>query len=682
MDVSLFGAATHALGILADPLRMTMLAGGVLMGLFLGIIPGVGGLTGMALLLPFTFSMDPYAAFAMLLGMSAVTGTSDTIPAVLFGVPGTSAAQATVLDGNAMAKNGEAGRALSAAFSASLLGGLVGATLLALTIPLLRPIMLYIGSPELLAISVVGIAMVAVLSGSAPLRGLTAAGIGILLSMIGADSQTGTLRYTMDTFYLWDGLPIVPLALGLYALPELADLAISRGSIAASATHDVRKGMAMGFRDTIRNWWLVLRGGAVGAGVGAIPGLGASVVDWIAYGWALKSVKGADKTFGKGDVRGVLAPESANNALTAGALVPTIAFGVPGSPSMAILLSVFLVHGLVPGPGMLSTNLDFTYAMVWSVAMANILGAGLCFAFSGQLAKVALLRYTLILPVVVIFVFVGSFQASRNWGDLIALLLFGVIGWIMKQMRWPRPPLVLGFVLGGLIERYLFISTGRYGTEWLLRPAVLLLFAAAAFILLQPFWTHIKSLGGPGGIRRHIGPPRLHARDLFYIAVIALVGYAVWQAAAWPWGAKVGPMTVGVATLIFSVAGLFYQLFSRSVLAGRAEAGEVQQGVHMDTVSDHSAIGMKAMLTRAAIFLGYMLLFLALMAVIGVIPAVPALVIAYMRIEGKERWRLVLAEAAVLTLVVYGVFDQLLLIPWPPTLIGQWFPVLTAIPSV
>jgi TctA family transporter len=682
MDISVLGAASDAIVALADPFRLMMLGCGVLLGLFLGIVPGIGGLAGMALLLPFTFTMDSYAAFAMLLGMSAVTGTSDTIPAVLFGVPGSAGAQATVMDGSPMAKKGEAGRALSAAYTASLIGGLVGALILALTIPVLRPIMLHVGSPELLGFSVFGIAMVAVLSGTAPLRGLVAAGLGILLSMIGADPQTGTLRYTMGSFYLWDGLPIVPLVLGLFALPELADLAIKKMAITDKSKHDVRTGMKTGFMDAIKNWWLVVRGGALGAGVGAVPGLGSSVVDWIAYGWASQTVKGAEKTFGKGDVRGVIAPESANNAITAGALVPTIAFGVPGSASMAILLSVFLIHGLVPGPEMLTTNLSISYSMVWSIAIANILGAGICFLFSGQLAKIATLRYTLILPAVLVFVYVGAFQSSRNWGDLYALLGFAVLGWIMKQLKWPRPPLMLGFVLGALIERYMFISTTRYGFDWLTRPLVVILLTGSLLLLVGPFYKQFKRFGGAKGIASYLGRPQFRVGDLFYVALIAIVGYALVQAMSWPWGAKVGPIAVGVATIGFCTISLLNIVFSRSIMEAREAAGEVPEGMFMDTSVDHSEIGTRTVLLRSAIFFGYLVLFIALMATIGLIPTIPIFVALYMWFEGREKWTQILGQAVVLTLFVYFVFDQLLRIPWPQTLIGQWFPGLTVIPTV
>ncbi|WP_114964455.1 tripartite tricarboxylate transporter permease [Alkalilacustris brevis] len=682
MDASILGAAGEAFSLLLDPFRLMMLGAGVLMGLFLGLVPGIGGLAGMALLLPFTFTMDPYTAFAMLLGMAAVVGTSDTIPAVMFGVPGTAGAQATIMDGNPMAKRGEAGRALSAAFTASLIGGLVGALILALTIPILRPLMLHIGSPELLAFSVLGITMVAVLSGSAPMRGIVAAGLGVMLSMIGADPQTGTLRWTMGTFYLWDGLPIVPMVLGLFALPELADLAIRRRSIAGDSNIDTRSGMWTGFKDVIANKWLTVRCGALGAGLGAIPGMGSAVVDWIAYGHALQSVKGAGKTFGKGDVRGVIAPESANNSITAGALVPTIAFGVPGSAAMAILLSVFLIHGLVPGPEMLNDNLSVTYTMVWSIAIANILGAGICFLFSGQLAKIAILRYTLILPAVLTFVYIGAFQASRNWGDLYALLAFGVLGWTMKQLRWPRPPLILGFVLGALIERYLFISVTRYGLDWLARPMVMILLFAGFLVLAGPVLRHLRDHGWFHGIARKIGMPRFRARDLFYVLVFGLIAYMMSIAAGWSWGARVGPLTVGWVTLTVCALSFANQTLTRGFSETQSKDGELPAELHMDTTTDYSDLPLGVVLQRALAFIGYLFGFMASMAVIGLIPTVPLFIAVFMWFEGRENWKLILGQALVLTVAVYVVFDRLLGIPWPRTLLGQWFPHLSFLPSV
>src|SRR5512136_1779520 len=232
MQPDMFASAVHALQLLLEPARLLILFIGVIIGLAIGVLPGLNGIVGMAMLIPFTYNLDEYTAFALLLGMAAVITSSDFITAVLFGVPGHVGAAATVIDGHAMARKGEAGRALGAGFMASLVGGLIGAVVLALSIPVLRPVLLAIGSPELLAFTLFGLAMVATLSGRAPLKGLTAAGLGLMISMIGSRAAGGTLRWTFGTLYLWDGVPLVPMVLGLFALPELAELAILRQRIA------------------------------------------------------------------------------------------------------------------------------------------------------------------------------------------------------------------------------------------------------------------------------------------------------------------------------------------------------------------------------------------------------------------------------------------------------------------
>jgi TctA family transporter len=681
-------SAGKAFLTLMEPHRLMFLALGCIMGLVLGIIPGIGGLTGTAMLLPFTFNMDPYAAFALLLGLGATTATGDPIPAILFGVPGGAASAATVLDGFPMAKKGEAGRALSAAYMSSLMGGVFGAALMAVSIPILRPVMLFIGSPELLAFSVLGISMVAVLSGNAPLRGITAGCLGVMIAMIGTDPQTGTLRWTFDSLYLWDGLPLTPLLLGVFALPELCDLLIARVAIAAdTGMANIYKGQWQGVKDCFSHWWLIMRCSWIGGGIGSIPGISASVVDWLAYGHALKTEKGASATFGKGDVRGVIASESSNNAKEGGALVPTVAFGVPGSATMAILLGAFLIHGLVPGPDMLTKNLSITYAMVWSVALANILGAGLCYAFSPQFAKLATLRYTLILPAVLGIIYIGAFEATRQWGDLFTLLFFGLVGWIMKQFKWPRPPLILGVVLGDTIERYLFISIERYGLSWMLRPIVVLLFALAILGLIRPLLQDIRSQGGVMRMLTSFQRPTFHPSQLFTMFMIALIGAAVVSSLQWDFSAKIVPLVVGTVALCAALLSLFNEM-CRKPAAVAAEGlvehaqHEVGEKIHMDLVSDTAHLPVREIVMRAALFFGYLIGFMAVMATIGLIPTVGLFVLFFMRYEAQERWSLVVPYAVVLVLFIWLAFDYFMAVPWPPTLIGQWFPVLKAIPSV
>src|SRR5579871_5280019 len=243
-------AAGAAFFLMMEPHRLMFLFAGVCMGLTLGILPGIGGVAGTALLLPFTYGMDPTTAMGLLLGLGATTTTADPISAIVLGAPGHAASAATTLDGYPMTRRGEAGRALGASYMAALIGGLFGAALMAVALPILRPIILYIGSPELLGVAVFGISMVAVLSGNAPLRGLTAACFGMMLSMIGTDPQSGTLRWTLDTLYLWDGLPLVPFTLGIFALPELCDLAISRMAVVGQGQLvDTKTGMLLGVKD-------------------------------------------------------------------------------------------------------------------------------------------------------------------------------------------------------------------------------------------------------------------------------------------------------------------------------------------------------------------------------------------------------------------------------------------------
>jgi TctA family transporter len=686
MEVDMLHAAWSALLIILDWHRLIFLFGGVCMGLSLGLLPGIGGVAGTALLLPFTYNMDAHAAFGMLLGLGSTTTTADPISAILFGAPGHAASAATTLDGYPMTRRGEAGRALGASYMSALIGGLFGAALMAVALPILRPIILYIGSPELLSVAVFGISMVAVLSGNAPLRGLTAACFGMMLAMIGTDPQSGTLRWTLDTLYLWDGMPLVPFTLGIFALPELCDLAISRMAVVgAGQAVDTKTGMLLGVKDCMKHWFLILRCAWIGSAMGAIPGIGASVIDWISYGHALKTEKGAAQTFGKGDVRGVIAAESATNSREGGALVPTVAFGVPSSAGMAILLGAFLIHGLVPGPDMLTKHLDITYSMVWSIAIANILGSGLCFLFSGQLAKLATLRYTLIMPCVLSLIYIGAFEASRNWGDLYALMFFGMLGWAMKHFKWPRPPLVLGFILGGILERYMFISIERYGVSWMLHPIVLVMFAMAAMSLMGPLLQDIRAHHGVRSMMSDFGRPRLTSDNLFNAALLSLFLVMLYQSLGWSFEARVIPTIVGTGAVLFCTLSLANDIFKRSVedggLADKAKA-VISQKIHMDIASKTSHLSGDIILIRGFIFFGWMLGFLCSMALIGLIPTVPVFIIAYMRLEGGEKYRHAITMAVIMLTLIYVVFDQLLAIPWPPTYLGEWFPVLKMIPSV
>lgn len=673
MEIDNLHMAATALGIILDPMRLGFLFVGVLIGLVVGVIPGLGGVIGLSLLLPFTFTMDSYSAFAMMMGLLAVCVTSDTIPAVLFGVPGTVGSAATVLDGHPMARRGEAGRAFGAAFTASLVGGLFGAIVLGVAAPVLRPLILYIGSPELLAICIFGLSLVAVLSGSSPAKGVIAVCIGFVLASIGDESNSGTMRFTFDTLYLWDGLPLVPFALGLFALPELADLVVMRTSVAGNA-RTKRHDQLIGARDVLRNWFLVLRCSGIGAALGAVPGVGASIIDWIAYGHAARTEKGAAETFGKGDVRGVIASESSNNAKEGGTLIPTIAFGVPGSAPMALLLGAFLIHGLIPGPKMLTEHLDVTYTLVWSVAIANVIGAGICFLCAGYLARLAVVRIGILAPLILSVVFVGAYQGSQSYGDLWTLLLVGVVGWVMKRLRWPRPPLLLGFVLGALVEKYLSISVMRYEWSWLGNPIVILFLALSVYGLIRSSLGKIwkRRSTGASGVRT-FKPTALGMDGPFVLVLAVFFAAVIVSADDWPLTARLLPQLAGGLALLMMVV-LFLATSFKTRPAGSDSDSE--SGAHFDLTTDFSDIGTREMLRRSGVYLLWIVGLFAGTALIGMLPAIAVFLWGYLVYASGEGWRRGTAITVCAVAAFYGLFHLVLSAPWPASVLGTLLPAL------
>jgi len=447
---------------------------GVVMGIFIGILPGLGGIVGFSILMPFIYGMDPVSALAMLIGLIAVIPTSDTFTSVLMGIPGSSASQATVLDGFTLAKQGQAARALSAAFSASLFGGLFGACVLTLIVVIAKPIILFFGSSELFMLGILGISMVGVLSGDSFVKGFLACGIGLLLGTMGSAPATGEWRLTFGSYYLFDGLKVVTIGLAAFAIPEICDL-LRKNKTIATKDEPIGKGWLKGLMDTLREKWIVIRCAGIGTLVGILPGLGGSVVDWIAYGHVVQTSK--DKSnFGKGDIRGVIAPESANNAKEGGGLVPTILFGIPGSGSMAVFLGGLTLLGIEPGPALIEEDLQFTYVMVWSLALANVIGAGMCFAISSKVAKITTIPYGVLAPFMIMIICFAAFQVTRSIYDLYILIILGAFCTLMKSYNWPRPALLIGFVLSDTLETYLYQAVQIYDWNFLTRTSVIIIF--------------------------------------------------------------------------------------------------------------------------------------------------------------------------------------------------------------
>lgn len=473
--------------------RMAWLFGGVLLGSVIGFVPGIGGRTTLAILLPFIVKMDPASALVLIVGIHAIGNTADTIPAILFGIPGSTSATATVMDGYPMAKKGEAERALGASFLSSGIGGLIGAFTVLATIPMIRPVVLTFGNPEFFMTAILAIVMIALLTGGAPVKGLIAGCVGLMIGMIGVAPQTGVQRWTFDQLYLSDGIPLIPIALGVFAIPELVDMTLGGGGtkIAANAQITGTSTKWRGVKDVFVHWWLLVRSSFIGSWIGILPGIGSGSAIWLAYGHAVQSSKDKDN-FGKGDVRGVIAPEAANNASDAGDWCLTLAFGIPGSATMSLVLAAMLLLGLSPGPKMVTERLDLTLVIIWSLVLANLMATGLCFFFTRQLAGITKLPVHHLFPVLIVLIFLAAYQSTTDWGDLVALLGFSAIGIAMKRFGWPRPPLIVGIVLQRLAETYFFLTTKLYGFSWLTRPVVIVLFVLIVWTIVHAVRRHSR----------------------------------------------------------------------------------------------------------------------------------------------------------------------------------------------
>jgi len=478
-----------------------MLGAGI--GFLVGVLPGVGGAAGLALMIPFIYHMTPNEAFPFLLGVHSVVQLTGDITSILFGVPGEPTSVAIILDGHPLAKRGEAGRALGAAFASGLVGIGAGVLFLLLIIPIVRPLVLSFGSPEMFMVVVLGLTCVSSLSGHGArglLSGLMCATLGFAFSLVGQDPQQGILRYTFGSLYLFNGISLVPLVVGFFAIPEIIDLAMRGTSIAGDTPSTKFKGVFEGIRDTFRNLWLVIRCGIISIFVGLMPGLGGSVAQWMSYAHATQTAKTTEERagFGKGDIRGVLGA-GASTGREAANLVPTVAFGVPGSVGMAVLLGAFMLMGILPGPDMLTKHLPLTYSLVWTIVMANIAVTLISLLLIKYLAKLTNLRGSLIIPFVLLLVFIGSYAAHNHIGDLIVTLVVGGLGYLMIRFGLPRPPFILGFILGRQAETYFFISTTRYDMDWLMRPMVILILIFSVAVALYPLWQQRRLAKKKGG---------------------------------------------------------------------------------------------------------------------------------------------------------------------------------------
>ena len=479
----------HFLGgmaLLLDPYILWVVFAGTVIGIVVGALPGISGSTTTALLLPFTITMGPVPALAFLGSIYCAANFGGSITAILVNSPGDPSASATAFDGYPMAQKGEAGRALGMSAVASAIGGIFSVIVLIVAAPLLARVAYSFGPPEYFALAVFGLSMVAMTGGDSAVKNLIAGAFGVLLATVGQDLTTGVERYTFGIHSFSDGIEFIPVLIGLFALAELFEQAALYGQRSVAAKlGKVRLPSWQDIKDCSKAIWL---SSALGTFIGILPALGATTAAMIAYVETKRWSKNKAE-FGKGAIEGVAGPEAANNAAVGGAMVPTLALGIPGSTTTAIILAGLIVQGVRPGPHLFTEQPRLLYAVFSSMLLANLLYLVLGLGFAKAFARIAQIPAPYLWPAVFVLSVIGAYAPNQAMAEVWVAIAFGGIGFFMKRYGFSPAPMVIGLVLGRMVEETLKQSLLIFDLNWsgfLNRPIALTLFALTVLFLLGP----------------------------------------------------------------------------------------------------------------------------------------------------------------------------------------------------
>ncbi|MDF1593590.1 MAG: tripartite tricarboxylate transporter permease [Desulfobacterales bacterium] len=488
--MGLFEAMTSALFKAFELQNLLYVSLGTIIGLLFGCLPGLSSVVGLSLLLPLTFGMDPMSGMFLYAGVMGANPFGGSISAILINTPGTAVNVATCFDGYPMTQRGEAGRALGISATASGLGAIFGLVILIALIPVVRQTIMLFGPPEFLMFILFGLSSIVVASRGNMIKGLLGGGLGMLLASVGRSPITGSIRFSRDIQYFWDGIELIPFVIGMFALSEVINLTVTgKTKIATQKIETKISGVWEGVKDVFRHKVCFFRSSAIGTLIGIIPGIGGATANFIAYTVAMQTSKHPEK-FGTGTPEGVVAAESANNAKEGGSLLPTVGFGIPGSVEMAVLLGAFILHGLVPGPLLIKENLDIVWAIIWGLVFSNVLASTFGLLAAKFLVRVSFIEVSIIIPVVAAISLTGAYANRGNIIDMLMAVMFGFFSYFMRRNGFPVITLVIGFVLGKLAEvsffQSLMVSRGDYFV-FFKRPLPLTLFILLLLVLILPF---------------------------------------------------------------------------------------------------------------------------------------------------------------------------------------------------
>ncbi len=465
------------------------MVGGVLVGIVAGALPGIGAGLGMAIILPLTLPLDPISGLVFLIGVYSGAMYGGSISAILINTPGTGGSAATTLDGYPMSRLGLAKNATAISVTASVIGGSVGLLTLLVLLPVLIEVILAFQSPEYFMVAMVGLALIPIVAQGSLFKGLLSGALGLLIATVGIAPMRFQSRYTFDSLALDNGISYIAALIGLFAIAEMIRLSTESGGIAQTGV-DARSGSVRdGIKTALSKPITMIKSAYIGMAVGAIPGGGSTIANFVAYSESVRAAKNPDPEFGKGNPTGVVATEASNNGSIGGSILPTIAFGIPGSAATAVLLAGLLLHGLRPGPSLFGADAHITYAMLLSVLVGNVVILIVGLTLVTRASLITKLSSETIIPIVITLAVLGGISFRNNWIDIATIVVLGLIGYVMIRNDYSVIAFVLGIILGPIAEenliRSLQISDGSF-VIFLTRPLSLLLVVAFVFILCVP----------------------------------------------------------------------------------------------------------------------------------------------------------------------------------------------------
>ncbi|HRP78164.1 MAG TPA: tripartite tricarboxylate transporter permease [Aquamicrobium sp.] len=467
---------------------------GVSLGMVVGVIPGIGTLATMSMLFPLTFILDPTTALIMLAGIWYGTGYGGRTASILLNIPGTVANAVTCLDGYPMTKQGRGGVALFMTTVASFVGGSIGIVLLMLFAPVIASYALNFSSAEYFSLMALGLVAASTISEGSAVKGLAMVVLGIMFGMVGTDVYTGTTRFSFGRLELYDSISLVALAMGIFGVSEVI-ASVRKVDVGDIRATSVKLSAMKPTRDDVRRSWMpMLRGSSIGAFFGTLPGTGPSVASFLSYAME-KRVAREPQRFGKGAIEGIMAPESADNSAEMTSFIPTLSLGIPGSATMALMLGVLMIHGVAPGPSLMTDQPELFWGLIMSFWIGNVILVILNVPLIGVWIRLLTIPYHLLYPAVLMFICIGTYSISSSPFDIWIVVFFGFLGYLMRIFDWPAAPVLLGFVLGPMMEehfrRAMLLSRGDFAT-FVNRPISATVIAITVAVLAWGIYSSMK----------------------------------------------------------------------------------------------------------------------------------------------------------------------------------------------